>query len=332
MRSLMISFTVLLSIPVLANEVDIGEIVDLHVIPKYQLLVEETAVLATVAASDCQPESLDLRSAYHRAFDSWVKVSHLRFGPSERNDRAFALAFWPDTRGSTPKSLASLFRQKDPVVYSVAEFSDISVAVRGFHALEFLLYDQQYNQMEAAKADYRCALIRAISRDIAFNASAILDEWENEYSHLISSQGNQTYRTTTEAARQFFTALLLGLEFTSDTRLGRPMGSFDKPRPKWAEARRSGRSLRHVLLSLESTQELAAFLSNGDESLEQAFAAAIRRAKELDDPVFASVSEPQGRFRVEDLQQDIHVLRRRLSEEVGQRLGIAAGFNSLDGD
>lgn len=332
MRSLIISLTILLSIPVFASEVDIGEIVDLHVMPKYQLLAEETAALATVTASDCQPESLDLRAAYHRAFDAWVRVSHLRFGPSERDDRAFALAFWPDTRGATPKTLASLFHHKDPVVYSAAEFPGVSVAARGFHALEFLLYDQQYNQMEAAQADYRCALIRAISRDMALNASAILDEWEGEYYHLISNQGNQTYRTTTEATRQFFTALSLGLEFTSDTRLGRPMGSFDKPRPKRAEARRSGRSLRHVLLSLESTQELAVFLSNGDESLQQDFAATIRRAKELDDPIFAGVSEPQGRFRIEDLQQEIYALRRRLSEEIGPRLGIAAGFNSLDGD
>ncbi len=44
-----------------------------------------------------------LTEAYHAAFDAWIKTSHLRFGPSEVNDRAFALAFWPDSRGQYPR-------------------------------------------------------------------------------------------------------------------------------------------------------------------------------------------------------------------------------------
>ena len=63
-----------------------------------------------------------------------------------------------------------------------------------------------------------------------------------------------------------------------------------------------------------------------------AFETAIGRAEGLDDPVCASVSNPQGRFRVEILQQNIDLIRSILAEEVGPTLGIAAGFNSLDGD
>ena len=271
-----------------------------------------------------------MRAAYHDAFDAWTGVSHLRFGPSETEDRAFALAFWPDPRGSTPKALGTLIRDQDPAVNSPEDFATVSVAARGFYALEFLLYDPQVTG--GGDEDYRCALLRAVAADISANAAAILGDWESGYGNLMSNPGNDTYRTATEAAQQFFTALSTGLEFASTTRLGRPMGTFDRPRPKRAEARRSGRSLRNVVLSLESAQDLAALLSGDDPDVDDAFENAIREASELDDPVFAGVAEPQGRFRVEALQQRIEVIRRLLAEDIGPRLGIAAGFNSLDGD
>ena len=135
-----------------------------------------------------------------------------------------------------------------------------------------------------------------------------------------------------EAARQVFTALSTGLEFTGDTRLGRPLGSYDRPRPKRAEARRSGRSLRHVQLSLAALRPLAAELSGGDAALDALFARAMDSAARLDDPVFAGVAEPQKRFHIEALQQQITDIRTHLSTVTGPQLGVAAGFNALDGD
>ncbi|MEM6896956.1 MAG: imelysin family protein, partial [Pseudomonadota bacterium] len=264
------------------------------------------------------------------AFDAWISVSHLRFGPSEADDRAFALAFWPDPRGSTPKTLATFIRDSDPVVESTDDFATVSVAARGFYAMEFLLYDAQFAGDESA--DYRCALIQAVATDIARNASAILADWENGYAALMSEPGNDIYRSSTEAAQQFFTALSTGLEFTSDTRIARPLGTFDRPRPARAEARRSGRSLRHVALSLAATKELAEMIAMDDPAVTAVFDTAVGRAAALEDPVFAGVAEPQGRLRVEALKQHIDNARELLALEVGPSLGIAAGFNSLDGD
>ncbi len=329
-RILLLSTLIFAAAPVLAQDIDIKAIVDGHVLPRYQSLAVEAADLAQSATTDCSPDSDPLIAAYHDAFDAWIGASHLRFGPSEHDDRAFALAFWPDPRGSTPKALSALLQDQDAAVASSREFATVSVAARGFYALEFLLFDPQFSN--TANADYHCALVQAVVTDISLNASAILDDWETGYGALMSNPGNDTYRTQAEAAQQLFTSLATGLEFTSQTRLGRPMGTFDRPRPNRAEARRSARSLRHVQLSLRATQELAALISIGHVGVDKAFEAAIQRADTLDDPVFAGVAAPQRRLRIEALQQNIDLIRNMLAQEVGPALGIAAGFNSLDGD
>ncbi|MCH2094263.1 MAG: imelysin family protein [Rhodobacteraceae bacterium] len=312
-----------------ADTPDVTASVTHHVLPGYDLLVQNTQALAATAEQECSASSPDLIQAYHRAFDSWISVSHLRFGPSESEDRAFALAFWPDPRGSTPKALSALIGAQDPAVRVPDAFRTVSVAARGFYALDFLLFDAQFTTDATA---YTCALIQAVTTDIAANALAIRDGWLNGYADLMLMPGNDTYRTANEAAKQLFTALVTGLEFTSSMRLGRPLGTFERPRPKRAEARRSGRSLRHVILSLAATRDLALRLSSSDPDIAQAFDTAIMRAERLDDPIFASVSTPQGRLQVEILQQNVDMLRQRLTEQVGPSLGIEAGFNSLDGD
>ena len=330
MRAIAIVVSILLAQPAVADAPDLKAIVETHVIAGYDKLAREAENLRVTAAEHCDADQAALRTAYHLAFDAWVGVSHLRFGPSEQEDRAFALAFWPDPRGSTPKALSALIQDEDPAVFDAEEFATVSIAARGFYALEFLLFDPQFASVE--NRDYHCALLQAATTDTALNATAILEGWEDGYGELMSSPGNDTYRNPTEAAQQLFTSLSTGLEFTSQTRLGRPMGTFERPRPNRAEARRSERSLRHVILALQATEALAALISNENQNLDLAFKAALQRARELDDPVFAGVSNPQGRLKVEVLQQNIETIRNILSEEVGPSLGITAGFNSLDGD
>ncbi|MEM1360297.1 MAG: imelysin family protein [Pseudomonadota bacterium] len=314
----------------IADVQTVAPVVDQHVLPGYAALASETEDLAAAAAANCDPTDPTLRQSFHEAFDAWVRVSHLRFGPSEENDRAFGLAFWPDPRGATPKALGTLIREEDPVVDDPAGFDTISVAARGFYALEFLLYAPEF--AEAGNATYRCRLIQAIIANIAANAAAIEADWQNGYADLMRVTGNDRYRTDTEAAKQLFTSLSTGLEFTSGMRLGRPLGSFDRPRPNRAEARRSERSLRNVVLSLEATRALAAQLSGNNDEIDQAFARAIEQADGIDDPSFAGVSDPQSRIRVEALKSDVDEIRMILALDLGPELGITAGFNSLDGD
>ncbi len=310
-----------------AQTVDI--VVAQHILPGFDRLAQRSAVLAETAATDCSPTSAPLRAAYHDAFDAWVAVSHLRFGPTEVDDRAFALAFWPDSRGTTPKALSALIRDEDDIAASAAAYADMSIAARGFYAMEFLLYDDVITSMGSDA--YRCQLVQTVAADIAAVAVAVDYDWNDGYADRLLSLSD-TYRTDAEALQELFKALTAGLQFTSETRLGRPLGTFDKPRPLRAEARRSERSARHVLISLTSLRDLAGHLSENDPKLLGAFDRALAKLQVLDDPVFAGVDTPQSRLHVEIIQQAVDDIRVIAATELGPRLGVASGFNALDGD
>ena len=313
-------------------------VVDHHILPTYTRLAQETAAFAEVTQQDCAPTSPVLEEAWGRAFDAWVAASHLRFGPSEVDNRAFAIAFWPDSRSKTPKALRSLLLDRDPVVETATEFATASIAVRGFYTLEYLLHDPEYADLGTAA--YRCALIRAVSGDLSANAAAILTDWQDDFAAALQrpdQQANPRYRTDTEVHQELFKALTTGLEILADMRLGRPLGTFEQPRPNRAEAYRSGRSLRHVQIQLAALRDLAGLLTAGDPALQAqlagAFDKADRHAEALsDDPIFAGVTDPQQRFRIEALQQDVHDIKTIAATKIGPSLGVEAGFNALDGD
>ena len=323
--------------PVIANAQTtiIDDIVDEHILPRFQTLAETSAHLATTAQNDCAVTSQALQNAYSDAFDTWVRASHLRFGPTEADDRAFALAFWPDSRGATPRSLTTLLTEQDPVIASPEDFAQVSIAARGFYAMEFLMYDETLSNM--GDEDDRCTLVQTVTTDIATTSAAILEGWQTDYAaRLKSPDTSSTYRSDEEVLQELFKALVTGLQFTSETRLGRPLGTVERPRSTRAEAWRSGRSARHVELSLAVLNDLAFRLSSDNaelsERIETSFEVAATLLSELDDPIFAGVGDPQTRFKVEVIQQSIHNIQAVVRDELGPTLGVAAGFNSLDGD
>ena len=313
----------------------IESVVTHHILSGFSNLADQTANFEATAQKDCTPSSEALRDSYGRAFDAWVSVSHLRFGPTEVGDRAFALAFWPDSRGATPRTLATLIAQQDPVAANAETYADVSIAARGFYAMEFLLFDAA--TIESADPEYFCTLVQAVAADIAANSAAIAQDWATDYADkMLKPTPEGTYRSDEEVLQELFKALTTGLEFTSDTRLGRPLGTYDNPRPTRAEAWRSARSARHVALSLGSLRDLALRLSTGNSflsvQLSGKFDAAITQFTGLDDPAFAGVTDPQRRLRIEVVQQSVDAIRGTVRDELGPTLGVASGFNALDGD
>ncbi len=156
----------ILPIPALSG---LNEVVLNHIQPGYAALAAETSDLAE-AAGTCDRDAI--KAAYHDAYDSWMGISHVQFGPVESRGLALAISFWPDPKNHTGKAIGKLISTEDPIVADPEAFPDVSVAARGFPALERLLFD-----IDAADP-YACQLIGAISLDLATNAAVLAEDWK----------------------------------------------------------------------------------------------------------------------------------------------------------
>jgi predicted lipoprotein len=318
MRALLL--TLALAAPAAA---DTAEVVRDHIRPGFAAFAEAAAALADVDSCDANA----LRPAFHAAFDAWMGVAHLTLGPAEEDGRGLAVLYWPDPKGSGWKAQKMLL-SGDAAALTPEAFAEQSVAARGLPALERLLYPA--GDLPADP----CPLIHATADDMARTAAALSEGWGPFGETLLTpgQPGNTRFLSDTEARQALFTQLATGLESLADGRVGRPLGTFDYPRPDLAEARATGRSLRNVVLSLQALRALAVTLDPDAHRTIPAFDHALAMAGKLDDPVFAGVAQPRSRLKVELLQQAIRSIRETAVAEMAPALGVTLGFNSADGD
>ena len=302
---------------------DTASVVNDLALPGYAAFARATKALAAVESCDLAA----LRPAFHAAYDAWLAVAHLTLGPAETDGRALAILFWPDPKGLGRKAQEALLLA-DPTTLTPEVMAQQSVAARGLAGLERLLYPAQGLPTDP------CPLILATADDLARMGDALAIDW-GPYADLLltaGQPGNPHFLTENEATQALFTQLVTGLDLIADRRLGRPLGSFDQPRPDLAEARASGRPLRNVALSLTALRDLAGALSPDSQRTLDALDHALTLARALEDPLFDDLADPQGRLRVEILQQAVRSARDAALAEIGPALGVSLGFNAADGD
>ncbi|WP_431297677.1 imelysin family protein [Tabrizicola sp. BL-A-41-H6] len=315
-----------LAVVATAARADYPETVRDHILPGYAALAETTAKLAATATETC--DSAMLEPLFQSAFDAWMAVQHLNFGPVEEDGRRLAIQYWPDPKGSGAKAQMALLKG-DPAKLAPDAFAQQSVAARGLMALERLLYPA-----EPLPAD-PCPLIRATATDLAATAASVNAGWTGGYADSVLTAGdpdNTVFLTGPEVRQVLFTQLAAGLEFLADSRIARPLGTFDAPHPERAEARASGRSLRNITLSLQAMRGMVETLTPDAPLTIAAFDKAISLAGAIDDPTLAGVATPQGHLKLEILGQSVDNIRAVILSELAPELDVGIGFNAGDGD
>ncbi|SPJ25285.1 imelysin family protein [Palleronia abyssalis] len=298
---------------------DVDTALDQHVLPTMDKLAQTTQ---TLAETPCAPE--DLRPAFREAALAWAAASHLSLGPAEEDGRAKAILFWPDDRNSTGRGIRLLAQQGEEA-WTPEAIQRASVAGRGLGALERLIWERDA---------VPCALTLALADDLAGTATAIRDGWSKGFADLMrdpGGPGNTRFLTEQESEAALYTALLTDMEHAADQRLGRPMGTFDDPRPARAELGRSGLSMEMVRAALSSLRDLAVTLADAPET-KASLDRAVEMARDLPDHALQNTDDVQTRFEVEALQTAIRTARDTASAEIGGALGVPMGFNSADGD
>lgn len=301
---------------------DVPRALDRVLLPEIAAFAEAARTLANGAAADCRRASV--LPSYHAARDAWAVVGDIRLGPTEV--AASTIAFSGDDR------LTGLRALRAASATAGAEAARLPAPARGLAGLDLMLGAAE---LDYAPGSLGCALVRALAADLAAQAADLQRGWEG-YAPLLrhpGGPGNDAYLDSRESLRALFTQILAAVEVAARTRLGRPLGTFERPRPARAEAWRTGRPLPDAHAALRGAVALAMALADAplpqtEAALRQVEAAAAAIA----DPAFQDIGDPQARLRLEILQQRVEALHAALQEELGRTLGVAPGFNAMDGD
>lgn len=328
MKSRAILIAALLGLPETAAYADVGQAAQSVIGPAYVRFAEAADAMDQAAQADCSAAAM--QAPYQAAWDAWAAIDYFQLGPVEQDGRALAVSFWPDKKSSGQRTQKGLVDSDAPVIDDPESFAKISVAARGLSGLERLLYAPVIEGQE----DVLCRLRRATASDLSRIAGEITADWP-AFETLLTTAGapqNSRYLAPVEAQQALYTQLISGLEHLAETRLGRPIGTAERPRPEAAESRASGRSLRNIALSLAGMRDLAMALHPDAAEVREAFDEAIEIAENLDDPIFDGVADPEGRKRALALERAVWSAKLAVETDIGAALGLSVGFNSKDGD
>ncbi len=304
----------------------------------YSQLATATAQFESTASNYCEAPSpaslLQLKEQWLAAFSAWQAVRFVGFGPIEENTRAWKFQFWPDPKNLTA-SKVDYWLSSDKAISADAIGKD-SVAVQGFPAAEYLLYDERITASDKAlPAERSCALLSAISANLENNAESLTADWtalEERYLS-VADYDNGTLQSAMQA-----------LELMADWRLAGPIGERGngKPNPYVADAWRSGQSLNTLHASLKGLADyfvpgLNLLLSENDsatlaEQFNQQLNKTLAHFDELPADIAPLMETEEGRKSLKALLDDVNATKGLLVGPISSALSVVRGFNSSDGD
>lgn len=297
-----------------------------------------TYAQAARALADLEPDcAADWRGAYVPAFArsvlAWRRLEAAGYGPAAVPETAAAVFFWPDQHGTAGRQLGVALKKRDPAFETAAGLAGRSVALQSLTALEVLLQDPSAGEDDAARR-FACRYAGAIAdfqADLARRLAAVFERDPAQPAAV--AQG-----------------LLAGMRTTLDTLIAfdleRPLGTdLATARGEQARAWRSGLSLPLILAALDTVEEVyttpggfpplilaSAEIAAFDAVLRGRLAAARTALGRITVPLRLAVADPAQRPLVEAALEELRGVRRLIMERLAPALGLALGFNALDGD
>ncbi|MEJ2121293.1 MAG: imelysin family protein [Alphaproteobacteria bacterium] len=328
-----------------------------YAVPRFAALSKAASRMRAAAEALCRARSgaalATAKARFHDTMDAWMGVQHLGFGPAELFSRAHRIYFWPQARGKIAGAVDKLLA--GGAIPPSARMTTASAAIQGLPALEHLLFDRTAILMRDDRAGKRdCALLLAVTANIQSIAKGLAEDWAGgrvDFKRVVSNPGpdNLYYKHHQEAALAFFQSFHDGLEAIVATRLRPLIGATpDADRPRLAESRASGRSTRNIVVSLQAIAALytgdgktkAGFSQlvrkRGDKKLDalmrRAFKLTIANARSIGKPLEAALRDKRLRPRVTKLLLQVRALKQIVRTRLAPAIGLAVGFNALDGD
>ena len=322
-----------------------------HITPYYERLAQSSESLSKEISSYCAtPTEASFQTAQARfksALQSWQGIQHIQFGPVTLLMRNFSLQYWPDKKNLGSKQLNLLLQENQQA--RLEDFDDeffarASVAVKGYPALERMLFDKKKLAQMQELSSY-CPLMSAISQHVAQNTRSIVNEWQQELANYQHYEEEAVYESAKEAATEILKALVEPIEAISDGKIAAPLGkSLEKMRWRKSESWRSEQSIENVRSNVASLHHLYSGVGKNStkqlliDSGEAALAEKIDNQFGQIETLLNNVSEPQNMqydavqyAQLVDAQAQLKMLSNDLLASM-KPLDIQLGFNRRDGD
>lgn len=302
------------------------------VAPLYRAYGDAAQSLAAVEA-DCEGAWRGrMAPAFAEALLAWRGLEATGYGPAANPDTAARVFFWPDKHGTAGRQLGAALRTRNERLTTADGLEGQSAGLQSLAALELLLYrDPGPPEVEA----FACRYAQGIA---SFQAS-LADRMQQELEAMPSAGAAD--------AETLLRGLLAALDTLLALDLERPLGSsLGEARGNRARAWRSSLSLPladaaldtvirlyeapggFAALAQSSSPEIAAF----GAALGQRLQASRQALAAIQAPLHLAVAHPNERPHVEALVEELRTVRRLALERLAPALGLAAGFNALDGD
>lgn len=325
-----------------------------YVRPATAGFAETAAELPGAVEAVCEngePEAAEeFRAVFSNTVAGFSAIHFLRFGPLIDNDRLSRLAFLPDPRGITQRQLRKIRAARDSGVLSAASLADKSVAVQGLTALELIAFSKTGAVVlgkDGDTRDFTCGHALAIAVNVADIAANLSADWADPDGYaallLTAGPGNDRFRTSREALENMFNTVVTGLIIARDQDLLPALGSSkESAKAHRFPFSRSGNAVRFLSGELKGLQDtLASFhleaLTPEDfswifDTIAFEFGNAQSILEKLTPPLRQTLSAGDSYARLNVLAITLQSLRDSIALELAGALGLAGGFNALDGD
>lgn len=299
------------------------------------------------AGAGAGPAREALARDFRAAVLAWAGLEFMRFGPLVEANRYERIAFWPDPRGVMPRQVQALLAERGQAEPLTPEaLAGRSVALQGLPALEFVLYRPQGLLAETggpAPAD--CAYAQAAAGALAAVAGELEQAWSPAagFGRDIArpGPGNAHYRSQREVAAEAVKALSGSLQFARDVKLLPVLQASGRNAGRRAPFWRSGLTAASMAASLQGMlafHDAAGWRFDGahawiGESLRHELAQLGQVLGGVSDrTVDELLQDEAGRRRLELAVLILKNAKDLVDQDLAPYLGIALGFNALDGD
>jgi predicted lipoprotein len=334
------------------------DLADNVIIPGYQNLFQSAESLVSASNTFCSinTPSRDDLTVYQQSWrefnQQWQTIQFVRVGPITDDNREFRIQFFPDNNDAVNRGVSNLLLEQQVVTAELVAMQN--VGGQGIPALELLLFSEEPDAsiLSAADRAKRCEVSQAIANNLLNMSTDLNQAWQTSGDNFREQfiGGTGVFTSVRDAVEEITTNWIQQLEIVKDEKVLFPLGTNAPGLPEIVEHVLSDESLSSISTNL---QAFSAIYTAGEGQgfddilimqLEQdtiaqqvtdaidANIATIDAIQNQFDSFPAALSNEAGRTALNDLIEDIRVLRDVLSTGFVQALDINIGFNSNDGD